>query len=237
MCWNVAATATMVVAGAAATALSIRRGDRAAIPFTLAYFTAMEVLQLAGYAVIDQCGAPANQTVTLLSILHIAFQPVVINAFALELVPAPIRIRARWPVLGLAALASLVILLQLYLFDWAGTCRPGDTLCGERLCTVTGSWHLAWEVPFNGLLLPVEDWFGTHWGFPSYMLAVFALPLAYGAWRFALFHLAVGPLLAGQLSSSPNEIPAIWCLTSIGMLLVVLSPALRQRLSWQARLA
>lgn len=235
MCWNVAATATMIVAGAAATALSVRRGDRAAIPFTLGYFTAMEALQFAGYAVIDQCGTPANQLVTLLSILHIAFQPLVINAFALELVPAEVRARARWPVLGLAGLASLVILVQLYPFDWAGSCRPGDTLCGDRLCTVTGSWHLAWEVPFNGLLVPFEDWLGTGSGFPTYLFAVFALPLAYGAWRFALFHLVVGPLLAGQLSSDPNEIPAIWCLSSIGILLIVLSPAFRRRLSWQAR--
>lgn len=235
MCWSVAATATMIVAGGTATALSIRRGDSAAIPFTLGYFTVMEVLQLAGYAVIDQCGTPANQLVTLLSVLHIAFQPLVINAFALELVPPDIRARARWPALGLAALASLVILVQLYPFDWAGTCRPGDTLCGDALCTVSGTWHIAWQVPFNGLMVPLETWLGTSSGFPTYIFTVFALPLVYGAWRFALFHLIVGPLLAGQLSSSPNEIPAIWCLSSIGILLIVLSPPFRRRVSWQVQ--
>lgn len=237
MCWNVAATSAMLAAGSVATLVSVRRGDRAAIPFTLGYFSAMEALQLAGYAVIDRCGLPANQVVTLLSVLHIAFQPLVINAFAMELVPEAVRNRARLPVLALAGLACLVILLQLWPFDWAGTCQPGTALCGERLCTVSGTWHLAWEVPYNGLLVPLESRLGTAFGFPSYILAVFALPLLYGAWRFALFHLVTGPVLAWMLTDDPNEMPAVWCLSSIAILLVAMLPPLRRGLSLRAAAA
>ena len=91
MCWSMGVTAAMVGLGAVATALSARRGDAVAIPATLGYFTAMEALQLAGYAVVDQCGNPANESVTFLSVLHIIFQPFLINAFAMQLVPAPVR--------------------------------------------------------------------------------------------------------------------------------------------------
>ena len=44
------------------------------------YFTVMEGLQVWGYTVVDSCGTPQNQAVTLLSYLHIAFQPMVFNA-------------------------------------------------------------------------------------------------------------------------------------------------------------
>ena len=66
MCFSMSVSVVMVGLGGAATALTIQRGDTPAVPLTLGYFTVMEALQVAGYLIIDQCGAPANQTVTLL---------------------------------------------------------------------------------------------------------------------------------------------------------------------------
>ena len=65
--------------------------------------------------------------------------------------------------------------------------------------------------------------------FPSYFLAVFVLPLVYGAWRFVMFHALAGPILAASLTTDPNEMPAIWCLFSIGIILISLSPMIRHR--------
>ena len=228
MCFTMGVSAAMVALGGAATAVTLRRGEAPAIPLTLGYFTVMEALQVAGYMVIDDCTAPVNQTVTLLSVLHIVFQPLVINAFAMALVATPPSMRMRWSVMGLCALSSVVMLVQLYPFGWAGSCAPGSNLCAERLCTVSGDWHLAWDVPFNGLLVPVESALGTDWGFPTYMLAVFLLPLAYGAWRLVVLNLTAGPVLAMVLTTNPNEVPAIWCLYSIVIILVALSPAVRR---------
>lgn len=228
MCFSMSVSVVMVGLGGAATALTIQRGDTPAVPLTLGYFTVMEALQVAGYLVIDQCGAPANQTVTLLSILHIVFQPFVINAFAMALVARPVRLGMQVAVYTLCALSATIMLLQLYPFTWAGTCVSGSTLCAEQLCTVSGDWHLAWDVPYNGLLAWIEWPLIRDWGFPTYMLTVFVVPLIYGAWRLVLFHLLFGPLLAGQLTNSPNEVPAIWCLFSIGLLLIALSPAIRR---------
>ncbi len=236
MCWSETASVAMVGLGVAATVVTARRGMPVMVPVTVGYFAFMEALQVAGYAVIDQCASPANQAVTYLSILHITFQPLIINAFAMTLVIGGVRPAARVAVLTLCALSSAIMLLQLYPFEWAGTCRPGDVLCGLAMCTRSGDWHLAWDIPYNGLMVPIEAALGTHWGFPSYMFVTFLLPVAYGAWRFALFHVLAGPILAAQFTGQVNEVPAIWCLFSIGIALISLSPWLWRRFEvWPRR--
>jgi hypothetical protein len=228
MCWSMGASVAMVGAGAVATGISLRRGDMPAIPAAFAYFTVMEGLQVAGYAELDRCGAPANQVVALLSYLHIAFQPLFINAFAMAILQGGVARPVRAGVFIASGLSALVMLLQLYPFAWAGACAPGATLCAERLCVVSGEWHIAWEVPWNGLVPHLS--FGPFaTTFPTYALTVFLLPALYGAWRFALYHLLAGPGLASLLTSNPNEMPAIWCLFSIGLLTIGLLPVLRRR--------
>lgn len=231
MCWSVEATAVMVTVGSVATVASYARRDPPAIWVMLGFFTLMEALQLAGYAVVDQCGTPTNQTVTWLSYLHIAIQPIVINLFALELVPTPVKARALPWVLGLAVASTLVMLAQIAPLPGVGPCRPGSPLCAEAVCTVSGDWHIAWNVPYNGLTLPFEEMLGRYPGFPAYMFAVFVLPLAYGAWRFTLMHVVFGPVLAHALTTNPNEMPAIWCLFSIMIILIGLSPPIRRMAS------
>jgi hypothetical protein len=224
MCWSVTATVAMVGIGAVATGVTLRQGRPPAIPLALGYFTVMEALQLGGYMVLDQCASPVNQSLTWLSMLHITFQPFVINAFAMELVPQAVRTRMRAVVFGLCALASAVMLMQWYPFEWAGPCLPGTVLCGPEVCTRTGTWHIAWDFPYNGLLRPLTEGWPVLSAFPTYTLAVFVLPLVYGAWRLVLFHALAGPVLASLLTGDPGEMPAIWCLFSIGLVLMSLSP-------------
>ncbi len=229
MCWSEAASVAMVGLGAAATLVTARKGMPWAVPVTLGYFTFMEALQAVGYLVIDQCELVPNQTVTALSFFHIALQPIFINLFALSLVGPHITPRMRRGVIAIAALGSLVVAMRLVPFDWAGPCRDGMALCGPGWCTVTGTWHLAWTMPLN-------DMWTAIWGarmqdampFPGYMLAVFVLPTLYGGWRFALFHLALGPVLAMLLTDNPSEMPAIWCLFSIGLVTTALVPPVRR---------
>jgi hypothetical protein len=226
MCWSAEVSLVMVGAGGAATAVSVARGDPKAVWFAIGYFTVMEALQAAGYAVVDQCGTPANRGIALLSYLHIAFQPLVINAFAMALAPRALTPRLRRAMLALAALATASLLIRLVPLDALGRCIPGDVLCSDRFCVVSGKWHIGWEIPLNGL----PGRLGLSTPFPDYLLAVFALPALYGAWRFALFHALAGPILAGFLTDNPLEMPAIWCLFSIGIILVVLTPGVRRLL-------
>lgn len=230
MCWSMSASVAMVGIGGVATIVTARRGDAPAIPLTLGFFTLIEALQVGGYLVVDECSLTANKSVTLLSYLHIALQPLFINAFAMAIAPSVVSPRLRRAVYALAGLASLLLIARLVPFDWAGACVVGSTLCGQAFCTVSGNWHIAWEMPLN------DFWGSLGWPFsyqlpsPEYGLAVFALPLVYGAWRFVLFHALLGPMLARALTDDPNEMPAIWCLFSIGLVLISLSPVVRGRL-------
>jgi hypothetical protein len=141
----------------------------------------------------------------------------------MAIAPRAVTPRLRRLVYAAAALSSAALLLRLVPAEAFGQCQPGDVLCGSRLCLVSGDWHIGWEVPLNDLPrllgLPVQ--------FPAYILAAFVLPLVYGAWRFVLFHALAGPILASMLTGNPNEMPAIWCLFSIGIILIALSPAVR----------
>ncbi|WP_246107521.1 DUF5765 domain-containing protein, partial [Puniceibacterium confluentis] len=136
MCWSAEVSAGMVVVGTVATAATYRRGDMPAIWLTLGFFTLMEGLQLWGYGVMDQCGTPANRSVTVLSYLHIAIQPFFINAFAMELVPKPVKYRVRFWIYSLCAVSLIVMLVQIAPYPPLGTCLPGSPLCAERWCTV-----------------------------------------------------------------------------------------------------
>ncbi len=224
MCWSETASVAMVALGGAATAVTYLRGEPKGVWLTLCYFTAMEALQATGYAVVDQCGTTANGTIALLSYLHIAFQPIFINLFALAIAPVEVSRQMRRVVLGLAGLASALLVMQLLPLEALGRCAPGSVLCGPAFCVISGEWHIGWQVPMNA--------FPQAFGLPvflPYLLAAFVLPLLYGAWRFVLFHAAAGPILASMLTDNPNEWPAVWCLFSIGLILIALSPAIRHR--------
>ena len=218
----------MVGVGIVATGITISRRMPIAIPATLGYFSVMELLQASGYMVLDECGTPSNEIITLLSVLHIVFQPFFINAFAIELMRHRVTSRFRVVVYIACAISATIMLLQLYPFSWAGNCQVGASMCGSVLCTVSGEWHIAWSIPYNGLMLPLENAVGTYLAFPTYFLVVFLLPLTYGAWRFVVYHALAGPILASLLTSNPSEVPAVWCLFSIGLIIIALSPMARR---------
>ena len=118
------------------------------------------------------------------------------------------------------------MLLQLVPFEWAGTCRIGECMCSRQLCSRSGDWHIAWDVPYNGLGTWIEDKLGVNWGMPAYMFAVFVLPAAYGSWRFPLLNLLVGPVFGNLVTTDNNEVPAIWCLFSIAIITTAFFPPL-----------
>lgn len=231
MCWSATASVAMVAIGGAATAATWYRNEPPAIWLAIGYFTLMEALQATGYAVVDDCGSPANATITWASYLHIAFQPLFINAFAMAIAPGPISPGLRRAVYAVTALCTGLMLLKAVPLDALGTCPPGSALCGAAACLISGEWHIAWLLPLNGLFNET----GPLPPFPAYFFAVFLLPLVYGAWRFVLFHALAGPIAASFLTSNPSEMPAIWCLFSIGIVVIALTPPIRYGLMAAAR--
>jgi len=143
-------------------------------------------------------------------------------------IPKEVACKIEKPVYVLCFISAICMILQVYPFAWAGLCHIGTMLCGEKLCSVHGSWHIAWLIPANGL----GNWFSAHHltGFPSYTLIGLFLPMLYGSWRFTLYHWLMGPMLATALTHDYNEMPAVWCLLSIALLLIVIKTPLRQML-------
>jgi len=229
MCWSGEASTVLAVIGLGTTAYAAYKKAPPQIWVTLGYFSLMELLQAYTYMVIDDCTSPANQVATLLGYLHIAFQPFFINALSMYFIPEAVKKRIEVWVYTICFASAIVMIVQVYPFDWAGSCHVGRPLCGPKLCSVSGNWHIAWEVPTNGIgnyffdnyIFPFDD------GFPSYVFAGMILPLIYGSWRITIYHYMLGPILAELLTDNVNEWPAIWCLLSIGLLILVLKTKLR----------
>lgn len=232
MCWSEGATLAMVGIGAAAAGITARRGEPVAIPATLAFFAVMEALQWVGYQSVDRCDLGGNRWATILSYIHISLQPIFINAFGMAICAPMLSAKARRRVFLAAGAVSALLLFRMVAVEAIGPCLPGSTLCGPGWCTLTGNWHITWDMPLNNLFGWLSGGvFGGWAAFPDYMLAVFVLPLFYGAWRLVLVHFALGPFLAYVLTDNPNEFPAIWCLFSVGLVLVALSPLVRRTIA------
>jgi len=233
MCWSGEASTVLATVGVSGALYAAYRREPGALWGTLLYFALMEALQAYTYTVINQCSLPSNQIATILGYLHIAFQPFFINAISLHFLPEKISERVSKPAYALCFLSAIVMLVQLYPFNWAGACEPGRALCAQRLCSVSGNWHIAWDVPANG----IGNWTDAHFltGYFSYSFVAFIVPLIYGSWRFTLYHFIMGPFMARVLTNNLNEMPAVWCLLSIGFLLIVIKTPVRQMLyvkSW-----
>jgi hypothetical protein len=232
MCWSGEASSVLAAAGIAGAGYAAlkKNPEPAALWGCLLYFSSMEVLQAASYSVINQCGNPLNQVLTLLGYLHITFQPFFINAVALYFMPKDVARRLAPWAYAACFIGALSMIVQLYPFDWAGPCTPGRPLCGQILCTVRGEWHLAWNLPVNGL---GNSFIGNRWlgfGHPGYAFTGFIMPFLYGSWRFMLFSYVAGPLAAGFTTSNVNEWPAVWCLFSIVLCLTIIKTPLRRHL-------
>jgi hypothetical protein len=221
MCWNGQASATLATLGFTSTLYIAIKGEDKKLWMPLAYFSLMEMLQAATYTVIDQCGLPLNQILTLLGSLHIAFQPFFVNAFSMHFIPESVYKQIRPFVYGTCFVGTILLFLMIYPFEWANRCDIGHVpFCSEHLCSVSGNWHIAWGAPLNDI----------KWLYLGYFIPVFLVPLLYGSWKFTLYHIMVGPVLARLLTNNINEWPAVWCLMSIGLLLVVIKSPLRQLL-------
>jgi Family of unknown function (DUF5765) len=228
MCWSGQASLGVATLGVSGALWARAKGSPTARWSTVLYFTAMELLQAATYIVIDECGLASNQWLTRLSYAHIAFQPFFINLLAMSFIPAEKARRLRGPVMAICALGAALMMSKLYVPtpDWA--CDSSIVpLCGTNTCSFHGDWHIAWHLYLNAV----------DGSFLCYFIPGLFLPLFYGSWRWSLYHLVVGPVPAFFMTSNKDEMPAIWCLTSIGFLLALhlkpiehwMSTPLRQR--------
>lgn len=225
MCWSGEVSAVLAVAGVGSAVYAYKKGDSPYLYVPVFYFALMELLQALTYPYINMCGAPQNQFLTFLSYIHIVFQPFFISAIYLYFIPEVQRKKFRGIVFFACFAAAIMLLIRAFPFPWAPPCQIGEILCAQNLCTVSGSWHLAWNIPLNNYFTLI----------PPYVVVVFILPLIYGSWRAMLFVLLTGPLLVSLTTNNPNEGPAVWCLFSVVLILIMFLSPLRNKLyvrSW-----
>ena len=232
MCWSGEASAVLATIGISTTAYAAIKGEPRPLWISLGYFSLMEALQAFTYTVIDMCHLPANQVATLLGYLHIAFQPFFINAMSLYFIRQDIARKIAPAVYICCFITSIVMIIDLYPLQSVGQCTIGRPLCGTQLCSVHGEWHIAWELPLNAwheaMTIDLPPFIRSL--YLPYMLTAFALPILYGSWRLTIYQMTAGPILAKFLTHNPNEWPAIWCLLSIGILILVVKTPMRKHL-------
>ncbi|MDP7181343.1 MAG: DUF5765 domain-containing protein [Candidatus Woesearchaeota archaeon] len=222
MCWSFGASGVFALLGFVIAYYLYTKKEDKALWIPLAYFGVMELIQALTYGVLGQCNVPANQVLTVLGYMHVAFQPLFINMFAMYFIPAKTRKKIQGYVYALCFIGAWMLILKLVPFPWAGSCIPGETaFCGENFCSKAGEWHLAWYIPLNGI---------DHLGTIGYTFMSFVLPVLYGSWRMILFHAITGPGFAYLLTTNVNEWPAIWCLFSLGIILAAIYPPFRKKL-------
>ncbi len=230
MCWSGEASAVLATIGFGTASYVAYKGESKQLWIPLTYFACMELLQAATYVYINLCDAPPNQILTLFGYIHIAFQPFFVNMVAMYFIPDKVREKISTFVYTVCAIGAIAMLVKMYPFAWAGTCAIGiEAFCGQQACSVSGDWHIAWQLPLNGLAISFNGLFyGLH-GI-TYILVAFVMPVIYGSWRFVAFHIVMGPILSILTTRDPNEYAAVWCLFSIALCLSVIKSPIRRHL-------
>lgn len=179
----------------------------------LVFFSLMGMLQGFSQTIANQCALPANQMATVLAYVHVCFQPFMINAAALHFINRRVSQRIDLYVYMLCFTGMTMMLIQGYPFDWAGRCAPGSLMCGDTVCTLRDSWHLAWMLPITQFGSPV----------PFYFITAIVLPIVYGSWRFMLMYMLCCPVLAFLITHNMNEWPAVSAMLTIPFLLLLVA--------------
>ncbi len=226
MCWSGEASFTLAACGFTGAAIAVYRKEPVYRWLPLVYFSGMETLQGFTYSWIGMCGNNYNYWLTVLSYLHICFQPFFANMFNLSFLSTDQRKKAWW-IWIVNSVASLIMLMMFLNPSFPEYCTSANqSLCGPITCSYHGNWHIAWMLELSNL--------DPH--FISYWIAVFIFPLFFGGKKFVVYHLLLGPVLSALLTNDKNEQPAIWCLLSIGFLMAThIKPIKMMMLSKKAK--
>jgi hypothetical protein len=199
---------------------------------TLAYFSTMELLQAFTYSVIGVCALTNtiegkwNEILTILSYLHICFQPLFLNlfgiSFSVKLENIKKLLKTTIPII---LISCFLMIARLFPSEFWGLCDYiKSPLCGLDTCSYFGDWHIAWRLTLNSF--DEISIFNIKIVFLSYHLPIFILPFFYGGWRWSLYQFFY-MLISMSLTNNKDEWPAIWCIGSIGILGAIYIPFIR----------
>lgn len=220
MCFNQPMSGTFAVIALLVAFLTHRATENTRLTLGVVYFATMEGLQFFQYIWIDQCDSVINQVLTWLGLLHICFQPFFTHLMTSTLVTSEEDKNKFKAVLGLCLITGVWLLFKAALAPWApddiGLCPSTEWLRGDKVCTLSGLYHLAWSVPMHPPTYFVAS-------ASSHSFAMFAPFLLFGhkIFTIGLILFLTGPILSSLITPSLLEQASIWCFFSIAQILVM----------------
>jgi len=200
-----------------------RTQPTAYIALPIAYFAAMEFIQVAQHSIAapsldsPECDTFLNQALTILGAMHIAFQPLALHFgfgghYTRDLPSSyPMLVR----IVALGCVIDAAMMLSSWSnggqgmrgdYDW-DTCGAYQWTVGNKLCTYRGEVHLAWSIPFPK---PSYYYAGALHSFVFFGPFLVAGSAPHALRGFLLF--MTGPVLAEYLTGwRRHESPSVWC--------------------------
>ncbi|KAJ5073372.1 hypothetical protein M0811_08780 [Anaeramoeba ignava] len=168
------------------------------------YFAAMELIQFLQYFWIDQCDSVINKILTILGIIHIAFQPFIANLMTSYDIPKRMEKSFDRLVMPLSILTGIFSTSRLIGYEYFPCSDLYDPLCSKVTCTTTGRVHLRW-----GCRLRTGNYF-TPSAFPNFFF-MFVPTILAGKLRASLLLFFSGPVIGYALARNKDEWASIWC--------------------------
>jgi hypothetical protein len=200
----------------------VKKNTRMAIG--IVYFFGMEFLQFWQYFFIDECESVVNKVLTYAGFLHICFQPYFTHLMGSAFSKGSSK--RLWNfVMRLCLVAAFYMILSSAMAPWdprgpLTADNPSfDWLRGNRLCTYSGVYHLAWSVPLYEPTYFMPNLF-------LHFFVMFTPFFVWGSWFMALqgvLLLLTGPVLSALITPNLQEQASIWCFFSIMQITVMVA--------------
>lgn len=186
------------------------------------YFFLMEFLQFFQYLVIDDCDNWWNQFLTVLGFMHICYQPYFTHVINSSLTKSKTVLWQYVPILRLCLIGGTTLFLRwaLVALSLNDSGAPGiskEWLRGEKLCTFSGKYHLAWSVPMGD-----ATYYTPSAAIHSFLMFAPFFVIKSNMVLQGIFLWATGPLLAAYITPNLMEQASIWCFFSIGQIGIML---------------
>lgn len=221
--WTLTSLATCTIAGLIT--MSVNADIRITAPI---FFLAIkEWIQYESYKVLDTCNKK-NQWLTVLSWVHISWQPFFINLFFSYFTPSKWREYKLVLILcAIYAICNIVRIKELRIGGIKTRCAPSEkkAVCQPKTCSYPGVYHLAYgfelESADTSLLVP---------SFFTYVLLSFGPVFVLGPRLLGFLHalVAIIAMIITHKGTRDGEFAAIWCLNSFWLAVVGLYAVLSQ---------
>ncbi|KNC55202.1 uncharacterized protein AMSG_12392 [Thecamonas trahens ATCC 50062] len=243
VCFNQPMSGAFALMGLASSAWVYYRTSNTALASGIFFFFTMEALQFVQYFYIDDCESDINRWLTLAGFLHICLQPYFTHVINASLTTAPKYLYQYDIIKRLCLLGGGMLFARYFMAEWnpasvaqpvtsafgewagltppANACVTSEWLRGEKLCTYSGKYHLAWSVPMSDptywtpgaaihSFLMFGPFFVMKWDRSTWFKVIFRGMIIQGAFLFL-----TGPYMASWVTDNLQEQASIWCFVSI----------------------